>query len=167
MKQKKSALSHYKAFSEKTNVNLVFESIDLIFYDKFINYCYNTAGLHTGRTGSLIKSLKAFLNWATDRGYNTKMDFKKKSFKKPTCEPEIIYLTEKELFQLYNAEINTKKYANVRDFFCFGCYTGLRFSDIKNLAPSNLIEKEIEINNQRFEALWFLFLSNYVPNLLM
>ena len=155
MIQKRSAFNHFRNFCAEYNMQFEFKSIDLRFYDKFLEYCHNLGNLHNGQIGNLIKNLKAFLNWSTERGYNSKLDFRKKAFKKPVSEPEIIYLTDKELFQLYKAEMPNKKYSNVRDFFCFGCFTGLRYSDIRKLTPSNLVYKKVKIGKKK-ETICFL-----------
>jgi site-specific recombinase XerD len=134
-----SSFNQFKYFSEDTGYKLEFKNITQEFYDRFLNYCFNEKDFKNSYTGNLIKHLKAFLNWATDRDYNTNLDFKKKSFKKLTEEPEIIYLTYDELMLLYN--YNFKKnilFDQIRDVFCFGCFTGMRFSDINLLAPEHL-----------------------------
>ena len=43
-------------------------------------------------------------------------------------------MNESELKRIYQLDLsNQKKYENVRDVFIIGCYTGLRFSDLKQL----------------------------------
>ena len=138
----KSAFNILGEFSEDEGMRINFKTITQEFYDKFLDYCFNTKGYKNNYTGNLIKQFKAFLNWATDRGYNTNLDFRKKSFKKLTEEPEIIYLTYEELMLLYKykpkGDINLEY---VKDMFCFGCFTGMRYSDIISLIPEN-IQKE-------------------------
>jgi integrase len=78
------------------------------------------------------------MNWATDREYNTNLDFRKKSFRSMSEEPEIIFLTWDELIILKDFKFKDKHLSDVRDIFCFGCFTGMRFSDIKALSPENI-----------------------------
>lgn len=126
-------------FEKDTDVKLEFKNITQEFYDNFLNYCFNEKDLKNAYTGKLIKDLKAFLNWATDRGNNTHFDFRKKSFKKLTEEIEIIYLNFEELILLYNFDLkDNKRLDQVRDVFCFGCFTGMRFSDINSLLKENI-----------------------------
>ena len=54
---------------------------------------------------------------------------------------------------LYNYDFELEKHARVRDFYCFGCFTGLRFSDLKNLRPSNISENEIKLNIQKTKTI--------------
>jgi len=134
-----SSFNILEEFSEETGVRINFKNITQEFYDKFMDYCFNTKGYQNNYAGSLIKHIKAFLNWATDRGYNSNLDFRKKSFKKLTEEPEIIYLTYDELLFLYKKNLKgDTKLEHVRDMFCFGCFTGMRYSDIISLAPENI-----------------------------
>jgi len=145
MKAIESTFSILDNFSEKTGIRLDFKNITQEFYDKFLDYCFNTKDYKNGYTGKLIKDIKAFLNWATDRGLNTNLDFRKKSFKKLTEEPEIIYLTYDELILLYNYDLEGNiKLEQIRDIFCFGCFTGMRYSDILALAPEHLHEDSIK-----------------------
>ena len=138
MRSLKSVLNVFKDFAKQTGVTLSFENINQDFYNKFLEYCFHVRGLKNNSTGKHIKDLKAFLNYATDKEYNTNLAYKKKSFKRLVEEPEIIYLTYDELIGLYEFELNNKRLEQIRDIFCFGCFTGMRFSDIKALAPEHI-----------------------------
>ena len=138
----KYSFKHFEDFSSKRRIRLAFENITQEFYDEFLDFCFSKK-LKNNYSGRLIKDLKAFLNWATERGYNTNLAFKKKSFKRLTEEPEILFLTYEELLDFYNADLKNKSLAKVRDIFCFGCFTGMRYSDIKSLAPENVQENQI------------------------
>lgn len=141
MRTIKSTFTILAKFSEYTGTKLEFKNITQDFYDKLLDYCFNVKDYKNGYTGKLIKDLKAFLNWATERNYNTYLDFKKKSFKRLHEEPEIIFLTYDELIYLYTHKVGgTERLKQVRDVFCFGCFTGMRYSDILVLKPEHLYE---------------------------
>jgi integrase len=145
VKSIKSSFKNIADFSEKTGTKLEFKNITQDFYDALLEYCFNTRDYKNTYTGKLIKDIKAFLNWATDRGYNTNLDFKKKSFKKLTEEPEIIYLTYDELILLYDFDLEgNARLEQIRDIFCFGCFTGMRYSDILALAPEHIHKDAIK-----------------------
>lgn len=135
----KSSFSILNDFSIAARIKLEFKNITQDFYDALLDYCFNEKDYKNGYTGKLIKDLKAFLNWATERNYNTRLDYRKKSFKKLTEEPEIIFLTYEELLHLYNYKLDdNERLQQVRDVFCFGCFTGMRYSDILALKPEHL-----------------------------
>ena len=145
-------------FSKETGIRIDFKNITQEFYDKFLDYCFNTKDYKNGYTGKLIKDIKALLNWATDRGYNTNLDFRKKSFKRLTEEPEIIYLTYDELIFLYDYDLKGDvRLEQIRDIFCFGCFTGMRYSDILALAPEHIHEDTIKYRVEKTEK------SNLIP----
>lgn len=138
IKAVRSTLKHIVDFANETKLPLIFDGINMDFYNRFLDWCFNKKGYHNNHTGKLIKDLKAFLGWATDNGYNSNMDFRKKSFKRLGEETEIIFLKYDELMKLYNLKLESESQRNIRDVFCFGCFTGLRFSDIRNLRPENV-----------------------------
>jgi len=97
--------------AKKTVLN--FNSIDIDFYNSFIDYLkkptrsktktgkpLTKAGLSMNTIGTRIKILKTFLSEANDRGINVLQDYKKKSFKVLKEETNSIYLTESELMQM-------------------------------------------------------------------
>jgi integrase len=116
--------------------------------------------------GRLIKDLKAFLNWATDKGLNSNMDYKKKSFKKLREEPEIIYLTYEELLHLYNLELDKVTHENVRNVFCFGAFTGMRFSDIAAMTRENIHKDKIEYRIAKTDEVNTIPINKYVKAIL-
>lgn len=138
IKAVKSSLKHFVDFASDVKLPLTFEGINMDFYNRFLDWCFNSQGYHNNHTGKLIKDLKAFLGWATDNGYNSTMDFRKKSFRRLGEETEIIFLKYEELMRLFKLKLNSESQRHIRDMFCFGCFTGLRFSDIKNLRPENV-----------------------------
>lgn len=53
---------------------------------------------------------------------------------------EVIYLEWNELIELYNKDFGSTRLNQVRDVFCFCCFTGQRFSDVKKLEHSDIRE---------------------------
>ncbi len=129
-------LNHLRRFSQLRKYTLEFDSINDDFFNKYVDFFIHNLG-HTNNTiNRNVKTLKTFLNWATKHGYNTKLEFKNFSYR--GYEGEIVHLTYEELMYLYRLELNNERLDKVRDAFCFGCFSGLRYSDIKNLKKENI-----------------------------
>jgi site-specific recombinase XerD len=140
----KSTFSVLSKFSKHTGIKLEFKNITMDFYNSLLDYCFNDIQCYNSYTGGLIKNLKAFMEWAKEAGYHTNLDYKRKSFKKLTEESEINFLTSDELFFLYNHKLKgIEHFEEVRDVFCFGCFTGMRYSDILALKPEHVNEDSI------------------------
>lgn len=136
----KTMLRHLIDFSIAKKYKLSFDSITLDFYEKFKDYLINDKGLLTNTFSKNIKTLKMFLNIATEKSINTNLAYKGKLFKAPLNNVEHIYLTSEELDRIYQFDFKEKKYLDrVRDLFLIGCHTGLRFSDFTQLKMENLI----------------------------
>ena len=126
-----------KAFEKAKKFKISFESIDLNFYEKLMAYYLQDLKLLNNTTGKYISALKTFLHWATERKYNTNTSFIK--YKAISTSADIIYLTEYELNAIYQLDLKgNKRLEQVRDAFCFGCYTGLRHSDITTVKKANI-----------------------------
>ncbi len=140
--------SHLLQFQSKKVYNLSFEKIDIRFNELFTAFCITDLNLVNNSIAKYIKTLKTFLHWATDRGYNKSLSFVK--FKAKERDADIIYLTEDELFTLYNKDLS-KNIAldKVRDTFCFGCFTGLRYSDITRVTKENVKGGEINFISEK------------------
>lgn len=136
IKKYQTNLNHLRDFGKWSRYTVEFESINDAFLDKYLQFFISGLKHNNNTISRNVRILKSFLNWATKRGYNNKLDYRNFSF--GGFSGEIIYLTMEELMHLYNLEIENEKLARVRDIFCFGCFTGLRYSDVKNLKKPDI-----------------------------
>ncbi|MBW8326326.1 MAG: site-specific integrase [Prolixibacteraceae bacterium] len=143
IKRHRTTLSRLKEYCEKKKCRLSFDDIDLNFDERFKNFLIDDLKLTNNTVAKHYKTLKAFLKWATERGYNTNHEFQK--LKAKQTEGEIYFLTWDELMKILEFDFNNPKLERVRDIFCFGCFTGLRFSDILNLKQENISSDTIQI----------------------
>ncbi len=129
-------LKEYAAKNRKPN----FEDITLDFYNNYLTFLYSKPYSFSKNTvNKHIRVIKTVLNEATEKGINTNLTFRSKSFKKPIHDTDHIYLNEDELTHLYNIDFSSlPKIERVRDLFIVACYTGLRFSDFTNIKQENI-----------------------------
>ncbi len=138
---------------------LTFSQINSKFYRAYIAHLrsQNPRGRQKRRpegqqTGLLIdtqrkyiENLKAFCKWAEKEGYNKYSAYKDFNVvssadkKKIADQKNIITLTLAELTQFYHHDFSKRPALDrVRDIFCFGCFTGQRWSDIAQFDKSQL-----------------------------
>ncbi|MEK6477186.1 tyrosine-type recombinase/integrase [Catalinimonas sp. 4WD22] len=123
-------------FQKRKKVKVKFENIDIKFFDKMTDYYYNDLKFVNNTFGKYVSSFKTFMSWATDRGYNQKIDYRK--FKVIKEDADIVVLSARELAKLYELDLSdNSRLERVRDVFCLGCFTGLRFSDLEQLRPEH------------------------------
>ena len=104
-------------------------------------------GLKNSSIDKKLGYLRWFLNWATERGYNTNMAYK--SFR-PTLkktQKKVIFLSKEEMAQIKALELTGENaYLDpIRDVFFFCCFSGLRHSDVNNLRRSDIKGGHIEV----------------------
>jgi len=139
---------HLQAFEKIKKYPLSFQSIDAKFYESYVAFYVTNLKVLNNTVGKYIGTLKTFMHWATSRGYNTGTSFEK--FKATKTDADIIYLTEEELMHLYYFDLsNNKRLSQVRDSFCFGCFTGLRFSDIERVTKESVKGDELHISSYK------------------
>ena len=137
----------FEEFEKFSNYKIRFDTINLDFYQKLTDYAFEERNTLNNYFGKIIDGLKTFMRWSFEKNYHQNLEFKK--FKSPKNNIEVIYLTIDELMTLYKKEFKSKKLEHVRDFYCFCCFTGLRYSDAKQLKPSNIYEDELRLNVQK------------------
>jgi integrase len=122
-----------------------FETITLEFYNNYTSFLYQEHTLSANTVGKHIKTIKTFLNEATERGINKNIEFRKKKFKTIREDSDSIYLTIKELENIEKLDLALiPRLDKVRDLFLIGCYTGLRFSDFTQIKSENInLEKSM------------------------
>lgn len=146
-----TTLNYLKEFEKETSIKLDFETLDYNFFETFREYSFNIKRIKNNYFAKLTTILKTFMTWAADREYHQNFSFKK--FKAKEDETEVIYLTLSELMRLYNHEFESKKLAQVRDVYCFCCFTGLRYSDVKQLRQSNIYDGYLKLNIQKTKTI--------------
>lgn len=125
-------LNLYKKDRRKRRLD--WEDFTIDWYYDFMDYYIEERGANNNTFGKMVKTLKTFLNAATDQGYNTNLAFKDKRFKVYQEEVMHIYLNEDEIQQLLDLDLSrNERRQTVRDLFVIGCYTGLRFGDFKQI----------------------------------
>lgn len=138
IKKYTSTLNHLTEFCGK-RTNIDFLDLNLSFLERFKSYLIKEVR-HTHNTVvKYSKAIKGFVKWAEERGYNPNPDYIK--FKiEGEKEPAIIYLNWEELMHLHSMKIESEHLRQLRDVFCFGCFTGQRYSDIANLTPKHIVD---------------------------
>jgi integrase len=140
-----------------------FESMDENFLHAYLTYQLKNLKHRNTTISKNFKLFKWFMNWATRKGYNenlTYLDFKL-SLKGTTRTQKIIFLKWDELMKLYELPILKKYLDQVRDVFCFTCFTGLRYSDVYNLKKSDIKDDFIEITTIKTEDSLQIDLNTY------
>ena len=160
-----ATLTRLKNYSDYLGEAITFELINQTFYEGFMNYLITVHNSLNNTVGRHIKVLKVFLN------YCKKMEIISSNanlsgFKVFKEETDIIYLTETELFKLLNLEDLSKCLEQVRDNFCFACFTGLRFSDIAKINNSNIKDDFIEIKTEKTRESLKIPLNQHAKSLL-
>jgi len=104
-------------------------------------------GLKNSTIEKKLGYLRWFLNWATDRGYNTNLDYKKFRPTLKMTQRKVIYLTKEEIARVRDLELSeSQAYLDpIRDIFLFCCFSGLRHSDVNNLRRSDIKGDHIEV----------------------
>lgn len=146
IKKYNTTLKHLRNFSSHTKTKLLFENITLDFEVKFRDYLLSECGMTNNTVAKYIKTLKTFMNFATfDRKYNSVLNIDYKKFDSKESPTEVYALSLEELMTLYHYDFKNKAYEQVRDVFCFLCFTGLRFSDAEKLKREDIKNNSIHL----------------------
>jgi integrase len=147
IRSRKSKKVKLEKFQNETGYKMTFENITLDFFDKLKEYMLFTKLHEYNYFPAIIKQIKAFMNWSFERNYHKNTSYKK--FSAPEKEGSIIYLTFQELQDLINFPFESKKLQRVRDFYCFGCLTGARYSDLKLLTKDNISDGMLKFTTKK------------------
>lgn len=143
LKKYTSAFNHLRNYSTQKKKRVEFDDIDSDFLIKFNDFLINEKKLTNNTIAKYIKVIKTFIGWAVDRGLTKNVAYK--SYQTKENEGEIYFLSLDELMKLYRMPIENEAQQRVRDVFCFGCFTGLRYSDIQNLSASDIRDGFVNI----------------------
>ncbi len=110
-------------------------------FASWVSYLQNTAKLLNTTIAKNVGFLRWFLRWAAANGYYSGQAHEnyRPRFKGLDCK-EVIFLSWDELqhFLTFEFAPEVPSFGQVRDVFCFCCFTGLRYSDAAKLRRSDL-----------------------------
>lgn len=148
IKTYRTTLRHLREFEQHTRSLITFEGLDAAFGDQFPAYLIKQRQLTDSVVKKNITILKTFLAFATDRGLNANLAYKRYTWKHR--EPDVLTLTKDELLAIAGLDLTAKPYLdNARALFLLGCYTGLRFSDVAALRPEHVYGRNIRLTTEK------------------
>ena len=165
IKAYKTTYNRLTDFSKSKQVDLSFENINTNFYNKFVNYLISDRGQLNNSVGKYIKNLKTFLNYVKNNEL-VKTNFNLNGFKILKNDIDIIALSQEELWQMYYVKDLPQSLEYVKDYFCFECFTGLRFSDISKLETNNIKGDFIELRTQKTRELLYIPLNSFAKEII-
>lgn len=174
LKDYRTLRKHLTKFKEYSSQPMTFRSLNLTFYNEFMDYLFHkavkpngTVGLLTNSAGKIIRLLKGFINYQIVKGVIPPIDLK--NFKVVEEETDAIYLSERELKVIYELDLSDdKQLGEIRDVFITGCFTGLRYSDLSTLSPEHVdLENEnINLKQKKVHKAVVIPMIDYVPEIL-
>ena len=142
LQEYKTVFKSLKDFAEAKKEALNLDSFNQSFFEEYEGFLITKEnpkkpgqGLLNDTIAKYTATLKTFLQWGFENGFhknvlafsNIKTRIKKRA------KNDIVTLTELELKELLEYDFSgNSRLEKVRDIFCFGCFTGQRFSDIMN-----------------------------------
>lgn len=156
-------ISHLKSFQDHTRKKIEFDNIDDKFFNQWLDFQREILNHRNTYIAKNLRILKWFLKWTTKKGYNKNTYFEQFSpdLKGTARNNKIIFLTWDELINLYNLPIHKKYLEQIKDVFCFSCFTGLRYSDVYNLKRSNIKPDTIELTTVKTDDQLIIDLNDY------
>ncbi len=107
---------------------------------------YVDRGYRNSTVSKNIAVLKWFVRWAYRNGYYNGRAHETFSVKIHNYDKEVIYLSWEELMTVCSLDLGEKTFLdNIRNVFCFCCFTSLRYSDVQKLAWTDVHENSISV----------------------
>ena len=142
-----SVKNYLKQFQEDTGVKIEFESINDTFFENLSRYSFYERRIKNNYFSKIVAVLKTMMRWSIKKEYTQNRKFE--DFRASEHDIDIVYLTFDELMKLYHYEFDSNRLAHVRDFYCMGCFTGLRFSDLSKLYLANITDDHLVLSIQK------------------
>jgi integrase len=131
-------LNLLKKFSKETGYSLSWKNINDDFYTKLTNYCWYTLDHYDNHVGTMLTSIRAFLNWADKKNIIPNKLYDETWVVWKEEETDALALYPDEIQALYEMPIDDQGLSDVRDNYILGCMTCLRSANLLALEESDL-----------------------------
>jgi integrase len=157
-----SIKNHLKAFDPALNL----DTLTLEKLQEYKSYLQYRANLRNTTIQKNLSFFRWFLRWAHANGYyagNLHETFRPRMKGTDGKNKEVIHLTWDELMHLMTFEFpsNELSLSPARDVFCFCCFTGLRYSDVKKLRRSDVKGDHILVVTKKTDESLKIELNKY------
>lgn len=120
--------------------DILLNEVNIGFIQSFHTYLMSDKGMAQNTCTKHLKFLKSIIGIAASNGY---IQYNMLANYKIEREPvDIDFLTEDELRKIINFDTPIPRLEKARDFFLFGCFTGLAYIDIKTLQPKHIVRDD-------------------------
>jgi site-specific recombinase XerD len=124
---------------ERFKPNLTLEEITTDVLNQFLLYQRDVLGNEPNTYYKSLAIIKGFLTWTVEDGILAENPAKRIKIKRFEGKRDFLTMDEVNiLLSLYNSDELSKPKKNVLRYFLFSCFTGLRYSDIKELKGKHL-----------------------------
>jgi integrase/predicted RNase H-like HicB family nuclease len=130
-KGRNTARKFIKRFEKYSGIEIQFSDLNLQFFEKLYDFAIDIEELENNTFAAYVAKFKTFLKWANEKGYYQGTEYKKFTFTEKEKTP--ICLNIDEFNTLFDYDFENDRLNKAKDLYCFGCLTGLRFSDIATL----------------------------------
>jgi integrase len=143
---------HFCNFLKKeyNTKDLPISKIDKELFEKFDLYLRSEKKCANNTAIKYIRNFNKIVRIAVEKGWIPSSPYKEVGFRLEEIEKP--YLTQEELHSVHEKDISIQRLKIIRDIFIFCCYTGLAFSDVKELTGDNIqigIDKKKWISKHR------------------
>ncbi len=145
-----TTLHKLKEYEERFKIKIKFTDLDLIFYDKFVNFLSQEQKINLGTIGNYIGTIKTIARDAKLKGLPVHSHIEHPNFFVPKITSDSIYLNDTEIDRIFNFDFKgVERLENARDLFIIGLRTGLRVSDFLRLKVDNIENGNITIETKK------------------
>lgn len=155
-----TSLNHLKDYIIRVGGRVSFSDIDQDFIERFKKYMHvfrdkdgkelenEDGSLQYRMNNTIIKNLdgiRNFLSWCKRKNhFHNLIEWGDLDMK--VSDTEVIFLTLDEIKHLISLKFDKPHLEAVRDVFVFGCFTGQRHEDLKNLRKVDIKENDIRFH---------------------
>ena len=140
LKTVRTSLNHFKSFCLTNNISPNYDDITPDLLNEFRNYLLKTGQVNNSVL-RCVKGMRFFLNNAYRMGKHKNILYRE--FKLKEYRGTVHFLTWEEVMKIYHFDKLSDYERQVKDFFCFGCFTGGRYGDRGKLLKTQIKEQII------------------------
>ena len=127
-----------KEYADDRGALLTFDRMDREFVNSFTDYLIRIKNMQNSTVWHNVKTWKAFMRWAVDRGLTSNREYERITKKDFNVHPPVpVRLSEEELSRLAQIDLASLPYLeNARNLFLLQCCLGVRVSDLLKIVAN-------------------------------